>query len=62
MFILMKNITDTNILKLQCGLLKVKLLIFFIDSINLTPRRNNWCLFPPETGPFEGMLLKLVDG
>jgi hypothetical protein len=34
--------------------MKVKIIMFFIDMVNITSGQNNWCNFFPETGPFLG--------
>jgi hypothetical protein len=38
-----------------------EIFIFFIDSLNLNFRKNIWCPYFHETGPFEGMWIKEVD-
>ena len=37
---------------IQCVFLKVKILMLFVDRVNVTFGQNNWCHFFPETGPF----------
>ena len=56
-----KEFVQSPLIYVKFVLLKVKLIIFFKDMVNINSRKNIWCHFIPETGPFRGMWVKVVQ-